>query len=419
MIRKNGILRAAGLALVMSVALGHAQGLNQSNAPDGATAGMAAPETAPVAKWRQALLHMREGAPRAALPLLEELVSEYPADARVRLELARALYLTEQDGRARYHFDHALSGTLSLGEIQAVQQYLTAMDTRKTWRGQARFAIVPQSNPWQRSGKRHVDLGGVLLLPLPEVERAVGLEVGLGGTWTPQVAADLSARLHVMATGQFFENNTFNRGHLRGELGFVSHGDHGRQFGMGVAVQGAAGREGLIMKGAGVYAAFQRRFGRRTQVSFSANYDELRYLTAPEFNGPRATIGFGVQHILSPQMKLSGKLSLAHHNTRMLFHRRSDAIVGVGAEYAFSGGFVTGLGASLGHTRYADANPLLRQYGPQRDWSAKLSATVMHRDYQFRGFAPIVEFEVEKQKSNVPMRSYDNFKMSIAATRNF
>lgn len=419
------MLRAASLVLVMGVGLGHAQqsgqgqptgsvAMSQENAPsDNAL------DPADVAKWRQALTHLQKGAPRAALPLLEHLVSQYPANGRFRLELARALFLTEDNGRARHHFDYALSGELTLGEIQAVQEYLTAMDTRKTWRGQARIAIVPQSNPWRRSGQSHVNIGGVLLLPLPQVERATGVELGLGGTWIPRIAPDLHARFHVMATGQVFQDNSFNRGHLRGEFGFVSYGDHGRQFGLGVAVQGAGGREGLIMKGAGVYAAFQRRFGRRTQVSASANYDELRYITASQFNGPRATLGFGVQHILSPRLKLSGQLSLAHHHTAALFHRRSDAVLSLGGEYAFSGGFITGLEGSLGHTRYADANPLLFQYGPQRDWKAKLSATLMHRDFNLRGFAPMVEVELEQQKSNVPMRSYNNIKLSVGATRNF
>lgn len=414
----TGFLRAAGFALAMGVALGSPQARAQ-DASSGARHMANVPDPTVVLKWRQALLHIRDNAPRAALPLLEELVSEHPANSRFRLELARALFLVEDHDRARHHFDYALSGELSLNEISAVQEYLTVMDTRRSWRGQARFAFVPQSNPWQRSGRRFVDIGGALLLPLPPVERATGLEVGLGGSWIPRLAPDLHARFHLMATGQVFKDNAFNRGHLRGEIGFISYGDHGRSFGMGVTLQGAGGREGLIMKGAGVYAAFQRRFGRKTQVSLSANYDELRYLTAPGFNGPRATFGFGLQHIVSPRLKLSSSFSLSHHHTEALFHRRSDASFGLGAEYAFSGGFVTGLAASLGHTSYKEANPLLFQYGPQRDWKAELTAKVMHRDVSLHGFAPVIEFGVERQTSNVPMRSYNNIKVSLGATREF
>jgi hypothetical protein len=123
------------------------------------------------------------------------LVSQRPANGRFRLELARALFLTEAQARARHHFDDALSGERTLGEIQAVQEYLAAMDTRNTWRGQARIAMVPQSNPWRRCGQRHVDIGGDLVLPLPQVERATGVELGLGGTWKRRICPDGQGRV--------------------------------------------------------------------------------------------------------------------------------------------------------------------------------------------------------------------------------
>ena len=362
---------------------------------------------------------MRAGAPRAALPILERLVTNFPAVARFRLELARALYLIEDDARARYHFEYAMSGELSLGEIKAVQDYLQAMETRKNWHGQARIAIVPQTNPWQRSGQAFVDIGG-WPIPLPPVERAVGVELALGATWLPRLRQDLHARAQVVATGQMFEDSRFARGHLRGEFGFVHFGDHGRQFGLGVTVQGAVGREdGLIMKGAGVYGAFQRRFGRKTQISVSANFDELRYVGTPQLDGTRASISLRMRHILSPRLKVSGAIALTHHHTQEAFNRRTDAVISAGTEYSFGGGLVTGLEARLGHTRFAAPNPLLARHGPQRDWNAQLSATVMHRDYSLHGFAPRLQMGLQTYKSNVPMRSYNNIKVSLGATRNF
>lgn len=416
--RMRKLMRASGLALLMGGVSVHAQAPEQPHAR-AAMIAQDAPDPQVRAAWRQALLHMRQGAPRAALPILERLVSEFPAVARFRLELARALYLIKDDERARHHFEYALSGALSLTEIKAVQDYLTAMETRKSWHGQARIAIVPQSNPWQRSGQPFVAIGGVLVLPLPDVEHATGVELGLGMTWQPRLKQDLHARVNVVATGQFFEDSAASRGHLRGEFGFVHFGDHGRKLGMGITVQGAGDDDGLIMHGIGLHAAFQQRFGRRTQMTARATYDELRYAGIPDYDGPRATLSLGLRHILSPRLKVSGRLRLSHHHTQAAFHRRSDATVTLGTEYSFGGGLVTGLEASLGHTRFAAANPLLPQFGAQRDWSAALSATMMHRDLTISGFAPTVRIGVERTDSNVPMRSYDNVKVSLGATRAF
>jgi len=412
------MLRAFGLALLLACSSVLAQAQDSAPAP---TAQLAANAQNPGlrADWRQALEHMRKGAPRAALPILERLVTDFPAIARFRLELARALYLIEDDDRARYHFEYALSGDLSLGEIKAVQDYLSAMDTRKSWRGQARIAVVPQSNPWQRSGQPFVEIGGTLLLPLPQVERATGVELGLGMTWMPRLKQDLHARVHLVGTGQFFEEPDFTRGHLRGEFGFVWFGDHGRRLEMGITLQGAGGHDGVIMRGAGVQTVFQRRFGRRTQVTARASYDELRYARVSDYNGPRGAMSLGVQHILSPRLKISGALNLSHHHTQAEFHRRTDASVTLGTEISFGGGLITGLEANLGHISFGAANPLLPQFGAQRDWRAELSATMMHRNLSVYGFAPIVRVGVERSDSNIPMRSYDNLKVSLGATRNF
>jgi len=94
------MLRAFGLALLLACSSVLAQAQDSAPAP---TAQLAANAQNPGlrADWRQALEHMRKGAPRAALPILERLVTDFPAIARFRLELARALYLIEDDGRAR------------------------------------------------------------------------------------------------------------------------------------------------------------------------------------------------------------------------------------------------------------------------------------------------------------------------------
>ena len=77
---------------------------------------------------------------------------------------------------------------------------------------------------------------------------------------------------------------------------------------MGITLQGAGGHDGVIMRGAGVQTVFQRRFGRRTQVTARASYDELRYARVSDYNGPRGAMSLGVQHILSPRLKISGAL---------------------------------------------------------------------------------------------------------------
>ncbi len=369
--------------------------------------------------WLLALSHMREDAPRAALPHLERLVTLAPDTARFRLELARALYLIEDNERAYHHFQFALGGSLSLSEIATVHEYLHAMERRKPWQGHARVAVVSQSNPWHRSGEDFVDIGGKLLLPVPEVESATGLEIGLGATHLPRLSRDLHARLHLMATGQIFEKSDLNRWHLRGEMGLLSLGDHGRQIGGGVSLQAAYGASGRIMHGVGIYASFQQRFGDRTRLAMRMTADQLSYRGLPQLGGPRITTAMELSRIVSPQLRLQGGVQLAHHHTEAAFHRRSTGAVSLGGEYALRGGMIAGLEARYTHIRVAEANPLQLQYGPERSNRMGITARLMHRDYTMRGFAPVLIMGYERQSSNVPRQSFDNLRVSLGATRNF
>ena len=409
---------------VQAQSIAQAEGLFLAN--ETAAARQAVESTGPVDPeeeiqriWIKALSHMREDAPRAALPHLERLVTLVPDATRFRLELARALYLVEDNERAAFHFQQALGGTLSLAEIATVNEYLRAMENRKPWRGHMRVAVVSQSNPWHRSGEDFADIGGHLLLPLPEIERATGLEVGVGGTYQPQLGNDLYGRAHLMVTGQVFEEDKLNRWHLRSELGLMSLGDQGQQIGGGVTLQGAFGDQGRIMHGAGIYASFQRRFGNRTSLVIRVNADQLRYAGVPNLDGPRVAISAEGARIVSPQMRLHGSVSLSHHHTKAEFNRRSTASLTFGGQYAFAGGVIGGLEAQFVHGRMAEANPLQLQYGPERSNRVGLTAQMLHRDFTLRGFAPVLVMGYEHQTSTVPTNAFRNFKISLGATRSF
>lgn len=369
--------------------------------------------------WRTALTHMRNSAPRAAIPHLERLVTLAPETARFRLELARALFLIEDDARAYFHFEQALGGQLSLAEIAAVNEYLRAMERRKPWQGHARVAVVSQSNPWYRSGEEFVDIGGHLKLPLPEVERSVGLEVGLGGTYLPQLAPDLHARAHVMLTGQVFEDRNLNRWHLRGEFGLLSLGDYSQQISGGITVQGAFGEQGRIMHGVGVHGSFQRRFANRLHLGLRVNADKLHYKDIPQLGGLRLLSAIEGTYLYSPRLRLHGGISLSQARTEAEFHRRSTGSLTFGGQYAFSGGTIAGLEAQLSHARQKAPNPLQAQYGPERSDRIDLTARLMHREVTIRGFAPVVTVGYTHQNSNVPMNAFNNVKLTLGATRNF
>lgn len=434
----SGSMWQAGKAIMLAMAFCaagfglQAQGLEQAgrqmiagdHAGARATAELhvpATPEEDIERLWIIALSHMHEGAPRAALPYLDAVVTRAPGVTRFRLELARALFLIEDDTRARYHFESALSGQLAMSEIMAVQDYLGAMEQRRNWQGHAQFAIVPQSNPTRASGESHVMVLGAVPFPLEQAKGGVGVDLGLGVTWLPSLGGDLRARLHVMGHAHLAGESRLNTWRLTSELGVLLLGDHGQQIGAGVMLQTAFGQSGRLLEGVGLYADFQRRIQPRTQLSLRVSAEKLRYPTVANraMDGWRSTATAQVQHIVTPQMRVEGGVSVARHDARAEFNRRTDVTLRFGGQYAHAGGVTTGLVAQLGQTRHDAPNPILPQFGAARDRRIGLTASVMHRDLSYRGFAPVMHLGAERQDSTIPSRGYTNFRASIGATRSF
>jgi outer membrane protein len=427
---RAGTFLWAVLALVGSLgvagasSLDHAGRLLAANDAAGARAAVAeftvsSPEEEAEALWIVALSHMREDAPRLALPHLERLVTLAPEVTRFRLELARALFLVEQDERAQFHFESALAGQLSLPEIQAVTQYLDAMEKRKSWQVHVNVALVPQTNPTRASNEAQVLIGNALPVPLAQARKDMGLDLGLGATWQPVLDGDLRGRVHLMASGNLFRDSALNRYHLGLELGVLHLGDRMAQVGAGIAVQAGFGDSGRIMHGVGLYATLQHRLGEQTLLRGRISIDQLVYRDVPQMDGLRVALAVEGQHVLTPDMRLEGTVHLSHHAAQADFNRRTDIRLRGGMRYSLPGGMSVGVNGTLAHTAYGAPNPLLPQYGAARDTHLGVSATFLHRDWTIRGFAPVLEIGAERQFSNIPMRRYSNIRATVGASRSF
>ncbi|CUH54177.1 porin family protein [Shimia marina] len=78
-----------------------------------------------------AMFAVHEGKAAAAIPVFEAILAEDPTLVRVRLELARALFMAEQWARSREEFFRVLSGDLPEPVRQKVLAFIRQIDARR------------------------------------------------------------------------------------------------------------------------------------------------------------------------------------------------------------------------------------------------------------------------------------------------
>lgn len=399
-------------------------------ADDGVHAIRAAPSTVDAANgpsvafmlglWESALQDIRQGAPRAALPRLERLVSAAPGETRYRLELARTLFLIGVDERARYHFGLALGDpTLSPAEVAVVERYLDRIAARSAWSGRFSFAIVPESNPGQRTRAQTVTIGGLPFRINPEGRAQSGTGVEFGGhlQWTPRLAQDVRGRLQVSAWQELYETADFNDLMLRGAAGVDLLGDRGRELGLAVTYQRRWVADQPFSHGPGLEVSFARRFGQANRGWVRANVTDLRHDNLARRDGLRLYGAAGAIRAVTQRFVANASVFASASEAQADFERYRELGAGLGGRYAVRGGAVLGLQGWAAQRRYEAPFPFLTDARDETRWGVTVTAT--HRDASWNNFAPEVRLTYETRNSNIPLYDYSNTSLSIGVTRAF
>ena len=137
-------------------------------------AGMEALAAAQAAADRDA----RDGRLDEAIAAFRAILVDHPELVRVRLELAHAFFLKEEDSLARRHFEQVLAGTPPPAVAANIRRFLDIMRARRRWEAHFGLAAAPDSNLNAASGERTVFLdtpfGRLSSARLPAARRIPG-----------------------------------------------------------------------------------------------------------------------------------------------------------------------------------------------------------------------------------------------------
>ena len=363
-------------------------------------------------------IEMRLGMPKEAAGRFEEILKMRPGLTRVRLELARAYYLLGQDDKAKRQFGSSLGDKLPSSVEAAVEGFLKRIDARKRWSVSVSGAIIPESNPAKRTDREQVRIGGVPFR-LNEDARAasgVGTLITAGVSFSPIIGQDLRGVLASSAAARLYRQSDWNDITVSGDAGLTRLFDRGSvSGGLRLSRRWLGGDPYHISLGPWFRGRMRLSKASRLDLSVSASRREHDVLSGRD--GWRVTVSPTLRYALDDRTSIEAepvfevvKADVEHHGSDLIR-------LGMTVSRAFEGGLTVSVNPATEIRRHAAPDPL---FGKRReDRMLRLAGRVLHRALRYRGFAPYIGYSFERNRSNIPIYTYDNHGAVFGVSRTF
>ena len=358
-----------------------------------------------------------------AIAAFRSILIKRPELVRVRLELALAFYLKQDDQLAREHFERALVGQPPEALAENVNRFLTTMRARRRWRGYFGFSLAPDTNINAASDVEIVYING---LPFRRgAGQRASSDIGVVGWGGGEYQYPLAERWRL--------RSGFN----------VNHREYqGGQFDQ-TFVSGFAGPRWLISPNTemSLLATTSQRwwggnpfnydFGARLEVehrvyaglrlSGRATWSDRTYQQNKFLEGPLMVFSLGANYVPFPIVSVNALVgyiqqdALAHHWNSTGYWVRG------GTNVALPWGFTVGLSAEFRWTEFEAGWPLpFRPDGSaRRDRTRILGATLLNRAITVYGFSPQIAYSNQVRDTNAQLLDFKRDLVEMRWVRQF
>lgn len=376
----------------------------------------AAAET-PSEMWMQATALVRGGNARAAIPILDRLVTLVPDEASIRLELGLAHFLSGDDRRAGHHIRQALAGHLSEAETRGAQTLLQRIEARRRWSASFGLAIIPQTNAGRHTTEETVVIGGLPFRLAQTASPGVGVAPTARFTYAPRLTAKLWGTATLGFGGALYRRSDLNDYSLLAEMGLSRRDGAGREVGAGILATQRWVGNARYWHEAGLYLTATSRPTDTTRFVLRGERAERRARNRPGLDGSVWRFAAVGERVLTPQMAIFVRGQAVITDVANAHESGTRFGLGVGATRLFPGGWRTTVQANLGRDRRNGPAPFFGVV--RRDTDVRLSSQILNRGLQWRGLAPVLELGYERRRSNIRIERFTNTYVSVGVTRNF
>jgi hypothetical protein len=363
----------------------------------------------------QGLHALHTGRYRQAVERFRFLLTREPRLTRVRLELARALYLAGDFEAARYHFEAALGEDLPPAARENVLRFLRAIEAQTTW---MRFTatLIRDTNPANATRAERITLFGLEFVVNPDSRPRDAWGVGLNADARYAFGSENRSFVRGAVIAREYAGRFADFHYVQATLG--------RNAFVGDSVLSAeAGPTYAWYQGRGLYAggivqaSHSHPLGRRVLAQESLTWRWLDYERFEDLSGHQPWAGLHLRYALDGTSALGASLQLGRHSAReeAFSYRAVEAVLRYSKELPARLNFEARLTANRFH--YLGEQPLFGIRRKDRLW--RLDFEFLIRDWAVAGFAPYVAVSFERNDSTLPIHAYQRNFVAVGVSRAF
>ena len=364
------------------------------------------------------------------LALLDEAIAAFrsilirrPSLVRVRLELALAFYLKEEDGLAQDHFERALVGRPPEALVANIDRFLKIMRARRRWNAYFGFSIAPDTNINAASDAEFIYINN-----LPFRRGAVGRAstgIGLvgwgGGEYQYPLAERWRLRTGMNINHREYKGNRWDQTFVSGYVGprWLINRTTEVSLLATASQRWWAGSSLNYDYGARLEVAHRVFAGFR--LNARAQWSDRKFQQQKFLEGPLMVFSLGARYVLFPTVQVNALVGYQQQDT--VFHPwSSDGYwTRVGTNVALPWGFTVGASAEFRWTDYeAGWHPFIADNStPREDRTRILQATLLNRAITVFGFSPQIAFSNQVRESNAQLYDFQRNLVEMRWVRQF
>lgn len=369
------------------------------------------------ARFRLARLRAGKGDRRSAALLLRQILDEQPAAAAARLALAQTLVGIGDEASARQELRALRAGELPLEVERMVRRFSDALRARKPFGVGVELALAPDSNINRAT---RADTVGTIIGQFEISEdgkptSGTGLAVRGQAYRRIALGSDVAMLARISAAGDLYRQREYNdlaldaavgpdlrlgRNHIRMELGAARRWIGGQPF-------LDAGR---------IAATVARPIDRRTQLRLAGSASLIDHRFNDLQDGRAYAASIGIDRALSPTTGVAVTIAGERQALRDPGYSTRSWRASLVGWRAIEGITMTG---GIEHGRLAADDRLILFPEKRKERFTRLTVGATLRRMTVAGFAPLVRYSIERNRSSIEFYDYSRRRTEIGIARAF